>query len=161
MACPTTGAAVLRAGEHDVFIDFGCGKGRVVHQAARWPLRRVIGVEVSAALAEFARALVASHQGEHRCRDIEIVVCDAKQFSVPDDLTIAYLYDPFRGDILDAVLHAIIASIDRNPRRVRLIYVHPRDSLRVMATGRFRLLREQRGGLRDIRLARAAIFESC
>jgi hypothetical protein len=32
--------------DHDVFVDFGCGTGRVVHQAAKRPLKRVIGVEV-------------------------------------------------------------------------------------------------------------------
>jgi SAM-dependent methyltransferase len=150
----------LRAGEQDVFVDFGCGKGRVVHQAARWPLRRVIGVEVSPDLARFARSLLAAHSHEHRCPDVEIVVCDAAAFEIPDDLSIAYFFDPFRGEILDAVLRNIIASIDRHPRRVRLIYVHPREAAQVLATQRFRLLKEQRGGLRDIRLGRAAIFES-
>ena len=150
----------LRAGRQDVFCDFGCGKGRVVHQAARWPLRRVIGVEVSPDLAGFARSLLAAHRQEHRCRSVDIVVADAATFEIPDDLTIAYFYDPFRGEILDAVLRNIIASIERNPRRVRLIYVHPSQATRVQETGRFRLLKEQRGGLRDIRLARAAIFES-
>jgi SAM-dependent methyltransferase len=148
------------ANASDVFADFGCGKGRVVHQAARWPLRRVIGVEVSPDLAAFARALVAAHSHQHRCRDVEIVAADATRFEIPDDLNIAYFYDPFRGEVLDAVPHNIVASIDRHPRRVRLIYVHPSCAGQVLATGRFRLLKEQRGGLRDTRLGRAAIFES-
>ena len=37
----------LGVSDHDTFVDFGCGKGRVVHQAARRPFRRVIGVEIS------------------------------------------------------------------------------------------------------------------
>jgi tRNA G46 methylase TrmB len=43
------------ASDHDVFVEFGCGKGRVVHQAARWPLKRVIGVEILPEVACFAR----------------------------------------------------------------------------------------------------------
>jgi SAM-dependent methyltransferase len=147
--------------ERDTFVDFGCGKGRIVHQAAKWPLRRVIGVEVSPVLAEFARALVAAHSDEHRCPNVEIVVCDAALYEVPDDLTIAYFFDPFRGETLDLVLRRIIESIDRHPRRLRLIYVNPREAGQVLATGRFRLRKEQRGGLRDFRVSRAAIFESC
>src|SRR6185503_12151373 len=58
--------------DHDTFIDFGCGKGRVVHQAARWPFRRVIGVEVSPELAEIARAGLAARRHRHRSRDVEI-----------------------------------------------------------------------------------------
>jgi SAM-dependent methyltransferase len=150
----------LGADEHDTFIDFGCGKGRVVHQAAKRPFRRVIGVEISPLLADVARAAVAARSRRHRCRNVEIVACDATRFEVPDDLTIGYLFDPFRGDILEAVLQNIIASIDRRPRTVRLIYVHPREGARVLATGRFTLLKEQRGGLRDRRTGRAAIFES-
>jgi SAM-dependent methyltransferase len=149
----------LGADEHDTFIDFGCGKGRVVHQAARRSLRRVIGVEISPALSAMASATVAAGRDRHRCHDVRIVTCDATRYDIPDDLTIAYLFDPFRGAILDAVLENIIASMNRRPRTVRMIYVHPSNAGRVLATGRFRLLKEQRGGLRDRRVNRAALFE--
>lgn len=92
----------LHASEADVFVDFGCGKGRIVHQAAKRPLRRVIGVEISRELADFARRLVAAHTHEYRCHDVEIIVGDAAQFEVPDDLTIAFMFDSFRGRTLDA-----------------------------------------------------------
>ena len=39
----------------DVFVDYGCGKGRVVVLAARRKFQRVIGVELSAELADAAR----------------------------------------------------------------------------------------------------------
>jgi SAM-dependent methyltransferase len=149
----------LGADGHDTFIDFGCGKGRVVHQAARRSLRRVIGVEISPALSAMASATVAAGRDRHRCHDVRIVTCDATRYDIPDDLTIAYLFDPFRGAILDAVLENIIASMNRRPRTVRMIYVHPSNAGRVLATGRFRLLKEQRGGLRDRRVNRAALFE--
>jgi SAM-dependent methyltransferase len=150
----------LRAGRGDVFVDFGCGKGRIVHQAAKWPLRRVIGVEISAELASFAERLVAAHRQEYRCPDVDIAVGDAAHFDVPDDLTIAFMFDPFRGKTMDAVLHNVLASIDRRPRGVTLIYVNPTQGDRVLATGRFRLVKWQRGGLRDVRISRAAIFQS-
>jgi SAM-dependent methyltransferase len=149
------------ASDRDTFVDFGCGKGRIVHQAAKWPLRRVIGVEVLPVLAGFARALVAAHSHEYRCPNVEIRVCNAEQFQVPDDLTIAYLFDPFRGETFGVVLRHIIESIDRHPRRVRLIYVNPTQAPQVVATKRLRLVKELRGGLRDVRVNRAAIFESC
>jgi SAM-dependent methyltransferase len=150
----------LGVSDRDTFVDFGCGRGRVVHQAARRPFRRVIGVEISPALAEFARAGLAARRHQHRCENVEIVVADAAEFPVPDDLTIGYLFHPFGGETLAAVLRGIVDSIDRHPRCVRLIYVHPSLASQVLATGRFRLLKEQRGGLRDTRMSRAAIFES-
>ena len=132
----------LGVSDRDTFIDFGCGKGRVVHQAAKRPFRRVIGVEISPALAEIARANLAARSHQHRCPNVEIVVADAKEFRVPDDLTIAYFWHPFTGETFEAVLRGIVESIDRHPRPVRLIYLGPHGA-DVLATGRFRLLKEQ------------------
>jgi SAM-dependent methyltransferase len=148
--------------DSDTFVDFGCGKGRVVHQAARRPFRRVIGVEISPDLAEIARTNLAARRHQHRCGSVEIVVADATQFPVPDDLTIAFLFRPFERETLEAVLNGIVESIDRNPRRVRMIYAWPTiNSLsRILATERFRLVKQQSGRLLNRRVDRVAIFES-
>jgi hypothetical protein len=55
----------------------------------------------------------------------------------------------------------LIESIDVCPRQVWLIYVNPVCGAQVLATRRFRLVKWLRGGLRDVRIQRAAIFESC
>jgi SAM-dependent methyltransferase len=146
----------------DVFIDFGCGKGRVVHQAAKRPFRKVVGVEVSPALAEVAREVLEAKKRRHRCRDVEIVVADAAEYRVPDDLTIAYFFHPFSGEIFDTVLAHIVESIDRNPRRVSLVYAFPRAADQVEATGRFRLAKQMRGTLlsNEDSLHRTNIYES-
>jgi SAM-dependent methyltransferase len=146
--------------EEDTFVDFGCGKGRIVHQAALWPFRRVIGVEVSPELAEIARSVLAARSHQHRCRNVEIVVSDVREFRVPDDFTIGYFFRPFGDRTLQAVLQAIVESIDRNPRRVRLIYLWPMTSRsKILATGRFRVVKEQWSPLRG-NVDRVAIFES-
>jgi SAM-dependent methyltransferase len=152
----------LGVSERDVFVEFGCGKGRVVHQAAKRPFRRVIGVEISPVLAEVARTNLAARRRQQRCKSVEIVVCDVAEYRVPDDLTIGYFFQPFIGQTFETVLQGIIDSIDRHPRRVRLIYVLPLRGTQVLATGRFRLLKELRGGLRPAadRQYRAAIYES-
>jgi SAM-dependent methyltransferase len=149
--------------EDDVFIDVGCGKGRVVHQAAKRPFKKVIGIEVSAPLAEVAREAIAARSHEHRCKNVEIIVADALEYHFPDDLTIAYFFHPFTGDTFDAVLQDLIASIDRNPRRVWIIYGFPLAAAQVEATGRFRLVKQLRGSLRDNTnsLRRTNIYESC
>jgi SAM-dependent methyltransferase len=152
----------LGVSDDDVFADFGCGKGRVVLQAARWPFRRVIGVEISPDLADIARAGLEARRHQQRCRDVEIVVSEITQYRVPDDLTIGYLYHPFRGETFDAFLQAVIDSIDRRPRRVRLIYVWPQDGAgsKILATGRFRVLKKQRTTLLDNHMSDVVIFES-
>jgi predicted RNA methylase len=44
----------------------------------------VIGVEISPVLAEIARTNLAARRRQHRCRSVEIVVSDVKEFSVPE-----------------------------------------------------------------------------
>jgi SAM-dependent methyltransferase len=129
------------ASEDDVFVEYGCGKGRVIHQAAKRPLKKVIGVEKIPEIADFARQLVAAQRRRYRCRDVEIVTGDAASFRAPDDVTLTYIADPqgaFRGETLDAILGDLIESIDRHPRRLRLIYNRGTAADEVLATGRFR-----------------------
>lgn len=145
----------LEASDQDVFVDFGCGTGRIVHQAARRRLKKVTGIEVIPAVAERAQSLVNAQRGRYRCPRVEIVTCDVTRFEIPDDLTIAYLgqVQYFSAEELDAVLTHLIDSIDRHPRKVRLIY-YPTPAPHVLATGRFRLVPGRSfGGV--------AIFESC
>jgi hypothetical protein len=83
---------------------------------------------------------------------------------VPDDLTIVYLFYPFGEKTLDVVLHNLIESIDRRPRRMHLIYLWPKYNQQVLATGRFQMLREFDSFrmLSTLRWRyRVAIFESC
>jgi hypothetical protein len=87
-----------------------------------------------------------------RCPDVQVVCADAAEFPVPDDMTYAYLYHPFEGRTLERVLSNIVESIDRRPRRVRLIYAHPESANAITATGRFRLDRRIKGGRGDDQL---------
>jgi hypothetical protein len=94
-------------------------------------------------VADRAKRLVAAHRDEYLCQNVEIVTCDVAEFSVPDDLTIGYFGNVqyFGEDEMHAVLRNLVESIDRRPRRVRLIYYpavnYGADTL---ATERFRLL---------------------
>jgi SAM-dependent methyltransferase len=137
---------ILRAGEvspEDVFVDLGCGKGRVVLAAARYPFRRVIGVEIAPELTAVARANVAASCDRVRC-DIELVTMDVLDYQLPPDVTVVYLYNPFRGETFARFAAGLVAALDRQPRSFRLIYNTPMEHELLMQTGRFRVLREVR-----------------
>lgn len=123
----------------DVFVDFGSGKGRVLYQAAKYPFACVIGVEISDDLAAISRANLERNTDSFQCTNIEVVVSDACDFRVPDDMSVAYFYDPFVGDTFRCVIDNIVRSIDRHPRPVRLIYAIPIMAEYVESTGRFTL----------------------
>jgi SAM-dependent methyltransferase len=86
----------LEVGEQDVFVDVGSGMGRAVLMAARRPFKRVIGVERSERLNEVARGVVDRNRRRLSCQDVELVTVDALDWEIPDDLTVVYLYCPFR-----------------------------------------------------------------
>jgi SAM-dependent methyltransferase len=135
-----------RIGRTDAFLDYGCGKGRIVYQAARMPFGRVIGVEISAELIEVARRNARRNRQRLSCGDIELVCGDATAYEVPDDVTYVYMYNPFIGDAFRQVLQRIETSLDRRPRPIRLIYVHPVMEAELRRGNRWRLVRLQRLG---------------
>jgi SAM-dependent methyltransferase len=132
-------------GAGDVFIDFGAGKGRVVFLAAHYPFDRVIGVELSDELASVARANVERNRARLRCQNLEILTSDVLDYRIPDDVTVAFFNNPFTDDVFATVIHRLMASVDRRPRRLRVIYRNPVEHELLMSTGRVRLVRRSRG----------------
>lgn len=128
----------------DVFVDLGCGKGRVILEAAQYPFRRVIGVEIAPELTAVARANVATSR-DHKLCEIELVTADVLEYELPADVTIAYMYNPFRRETFGQFATALVDALDRDPRPFRLIYNTPMEHELLMRTGRFRVIREARG----------------
>ena len=111
----------LQIGSDDVFLDYGCGKGRALVVAAKFSFREIIGVELSADLVETAKTNIRMARGLH-CRNIRVLCADAAEFDVPDSVTIIYFFNPFTGSVLRRVLVKIRESLDRRPRRIRVIF---------------------------------------
>lgn len=133
----------------DVFLDMGSGMGRVVLQATDYRPRRVIGVELSKDLTDIAQQNLARNRDRLRCKDVELIASDALEYEVPDDVTIVFFNNPFTGDVFAEVMRKLEASLDRRPRRMRIIYRNPREHAAVLASGRFVLDRSwQRGSWR-------------
>jgi SAM-dependent methyltransferase len=112
----------LEVAEEDVFLDVGTGMGRVVFMAARRPFKRVIGVERSDRLNQVAREVIDRNRHRLACQDIELLCVDALEWEIPDDLTVVYLSCPFPDDLFERLVERLVASIDRSPRPMRLIY---------------------------------------
>lgn len=142
---------ILRAdevGQSDVFVDFGSGMGRILLEAAEYPFGRVIGVELSERLNEIAMRNVERRLEHLRCKQVEVVTGDVVDYRVPDDVTVAFFANPFKGDILSTVVENLIASFDRRPRDLRIIYNYVREEFRLVDTGRVRKVRLGRRFLR-------------
>jgi len=109
----------------DTLIDFGSGKGKMVYLAARYPLKKVIGVEISRHLHDIAKKNIAHNQKRFKCKNIRLVNADVLDFAIPDDLTIAYFFNPFLNEIFIQVISNIEASLKKNPRKIWVVYKNP------------------------------------
>lgn len=108
-----------------VFVDYGSGKGKVLLLASTLGFRRVVGIEYSPELHEVAVANIK------RCSPvaaslIEPVCCDATEHVLQDDENVFYFFNPFELDVLQGTLHQITASLNRNRRKIWIIYFDPR-----------------------------------
>jgi hypothetical protein len=99
------------------FIDFGAGAGRCVCLASRHAFQAVIGVELSEMLCTMAR-----HNIEARKINNARIECgDATAFAIPPEATTFAFFNPFRGQIMRAVLGNIMWSVENRPRRVTVL----------------------------------------
>jgi precorrin-6B methylase 2 len=126
----------LEPGPQDVFVDLGAGKGQAVLVAAQLPFGRVIGVEIAEDWSAAAQANMERALPRLRCRDVRIDTSDVLEWPIPDDLTVVYQYCPFIGSVFHGSLERLFESLDRNPRRMRLVYNYPWEHNALLATGR-------------------------
>lgn len=121
-----------------VFVDFGCGKGRVLCAAASYPFRRIIGVEFAPELSAVCRSNVATYRkrfGSHA--DIWVIESDAAKYRFAGDEDVIFLFNPFRPAVMAAVLANIHESIRARSRTILLIVSNPEDLTPVLEADRF------------------------
>jgi SAM-dependent methyltransferase len=134
------------APDRATFVDLGAGMGRVVMLAARRPFRAVIGVEVSPALVEIARENISAARDSRRMvRDVKIVRADAADYVFPSGDLVVFMYNPFRGPVLRAVLAALRARPATD--EVVLLYHTPIERAEIEAAGGFELIADLGIGL--------------
>jgi predicted RNA methylase len=110
------------------FVDLGSGKGRVLLMASLYPFHRVVGVEVQPALDAVARQNVSRFvSDEQRCRRIETLCADAREFNFPATDLVVYLFNPFPDYVLREVLGNLVRSVQRHPRSIYVLYNAPYD----------------------------------
>jgi len=105
-----------------VFVDIGCGKGRVVCCVCRFPIKKVVALELNHDLLDQALSNVERMRGRKAL--IEPVQKTAEDYEYPD-ATVVYLYNPFNARITDLVMDRLFRSYSQSPRLVRVVYANP------------------------------------
>jgi SAM-dependent methyltransferase len=110
-----------------VFVDFGCGNGKVLLVAKHCGIQPVRGVEFARELCELAR-----RNWQAYCRQTgtplaagEFLVGDVSVYECRPDETMYFIYNPFDELILRKVLANISASLRAHPRALAIIICNP------------------------------------
>lgn len=106
----------------DVFVDLGCGKGRVVSLAARQIVKEVIGIEYSGELVALAEKNSRTLRG--RRSPVRIVHASVDEFDYAQG-TVFYVFHAFGPLTLDRVVTRLHAIYNAEHRSMRLAYVWP------------------------------------
>lgn len=105
------------------FIDYGCGKGRAVLEAARFPFARAIGVEFAPELVAIANRNRDIMAGKGAlAAPVEFLCMDAGAYQPPADLDlVCFFYDPFD----DAVMAPVVDRLEALTQPVSVVYLEP------------------------------------
>lgn len=109
----------------DIALDVGCGMGRVTCWLARSPVGRSIGVELDPDLAARASQNACLLRG--RGAEVDIRLGDGCRTDL-SGVTIMFLFNPFGAESTAALLENLRASLQAEPRTVRICYVFPQHA---------------------------------
>lgn len=113
----------LQLDSDDVFVDYGCGKGRVICLVARRDVKKVIGVELDERAASIGKTNLARLNDKKA--EAEILITDAIHFD-PKQGTVFFLFNPFGVKTFEMVLDRIKQSLVEHPRKIRIAYLNAR-----------------------------------
>lgn len=108
--------AGMRVDPGSVFIDYGCGKGRMLMLALERGFARVLGIEVIPELAAVAGRNTLRFGT--RC---EVIVGNAGEVRLPDDTTVIYAFNPFGSDTWGSAADRIRELVARKAHPVTVV----------------------------------------
>ena len=108
------------------FIDIGSGKGRTLLMASQYSFRKIMGVELLPELQRAAVENIAAYRNEEqRCKQIESLLADAREFQFPLEPLVVYLFNPLPSAGLRRLLANLGESLQNKSRTVYVVYHNP------------------------------------
>jgi SAM-dependent methyltransferase len=109
-----------------VFVDLGCGKGRVLLIASQFCFREVRGVEFAQELCEIAKDNCAVYKSKTGVgTEFRIIESDVVDYIIKTNEIVFYMFNPFDDKVLTVVLNNIARSLKIKPRKILTIYFNP------------------------------------
>jgi len=114
---------MLHAG--GAFVDFGCGKGRVMVVAAHHGFKNITGIEFAKEL--YQEALWNCNRITERFPGVSwrVIYADAAHFKFKHTQTVFFFFNPFKEKLMKQVIKNMLISIKIYPRKIFVIYINP------------------------------------
>ena len=107
------------------FVDIGCGKARAMCVAAAFGINKISGIELSKQLYNDAKENISVTKQKYTSTNIKIYNNDAFYFDIDDDIDCIFMFNPFDEIIMSGVMENLEVSLEKNPRKITIIYVNP------------------------------------
>lgn len=129
------------------FIDFGSGKGKAMFLAAEMGFRKVIGVEFSRELVDICRSNLEIFKRKTKSRtEFEVIHMDAAEYEIPPEANLLYFSNPFDETLIAKVIENILESLEKFPREITVLHLHPQGNMAFVNHPRFHLEHEMEYG---------------
>ena len=104
------------------FVDLGSGKGRTLLMASEYPFPRIVGVEILRELDRAAQENIRVFKSPaQRCLQIESICADAREFALPDESLVLYLFNP----LPETALRDVMRRLEKTARPLWIVYHNP------------------------------------
>ncbi|WP_404309636.1 class I SAM-dependent methyltransferase [Neorhodopirellula lusitana] len=105
-----------------VFVDVGCGKGRILLLAAEQGFDQVVGLEISPGLCQIAeRNVAAFSKRKPESGSIKVICTNILDYQMDGSETVFFLYSPFGHSVTERFLEMMRQSLKDHPRDLCLI----------------------------------------
>ncbi|WP_077210945.1 methyltransferase [Bacillus dakarensis] len=127
----------VELGSGDRFVDFGCGKGRLLFYLNYFYDVTVVGVEMNTLYYQEAMHNTARYfkKTKKDASNIHFYNCLAEEYEINEEDNIFYFFNPFSIQIFMKILNNILLSVEGNQRNIKIIlyygsedYVHYLES---------------------------------
>jgi SAM-dependent methyltransferase len=116
---------LMRLLPHDrdgVFVDVGCGKGRILLLASMYGFDTIRGIEISPNLSRIAKRNIDAFRSRRAANNsMEVLCSNVLDYQFRHDENLFFLYSPFDFYVTQSFLDRIRLSIKQVPRKLCIV----------------------------------------
>ncbi len=108
--------------EDGCYLDIGCGKGLTMKAAKDLGYKNVGGIDLDDKLMDIAKR----NMKKLGIEDVFFCCVNALEFQGYGEYNVFFFFNPFDNTVLAPVMQRILDSVKENPRKIYVIYHHPK-----------------------------------